>query len=117
MLVSRNSNPDQFVLPGGRVESGETLPDTAERECLEESGVSIRMLGPLVRYDHYTTRGSARPTMAYLAGARSIEPSPEGRDVIWARHRDLMDGMYDVPYAILDVLDYAAQCLSRHVAA
>jgi 8-oxo-dGTP diphosphatase len=111
LLVSRNSNPDQFVLPGGRVESGESLPDTAVRECMEESGANVRLLGPLVRYDHYTTRGVARPTMAYLASAQSVTRSPEGRDVIWARHCDLAEGVYDVPYAVLEVLDYAAQCL------
>lgn len=111
LLVSRNSDPDQFVLPAGRVEAGESLPDAARRECMEESGATVRMLGPLVRYDHYTTRGTARPTMAYLASARSVSRSPEGRDVVWARHSDLAEGVYDVPYAILEVLDYAAQCL------
>jgi 8-oxo-dGTP pyrophosphatase MutT (NUDIX family) len=118
LLVSRNSNPDQFVLPGGRVEVGESPPVTAMRECMEESGANVRLLGPLVRYDHYTTRGVARPTMAYLASAHSVTRSPEGRDVIWARHTDLIEGVYDVPYAVLDVLDYAAQCLAiDHAAA
>ncbi len=118
LLVSRNSDREQFVLPGGRVEAGESLPDTALRECLEESGANVDLLGPLVRYDHHTTRGVARPTMAYLASARSVSRSPEGRDVIWARHADLAEGVYDVPCAVLEVLDYAAQCLRiNHAAA
>ena len=117
LLVSRNSDPDQFVLPGGMVEARETLPKAARRECLEESGAKVRVLGPLVRYDHYTTRGTTKPTMAYLAEVHSIIPSPEERDVIWAPYDELAEGLYDVPYAILEVLDYAAQCLGKGTAA
>jgi 8-oxo-dGTP pyrophosphatase MutT (NUDIX family) len=117
LLVSRNSDRDQFVLPAGRVEYRESQVRTARRECLEESGAKVRILGPLVRYNHYTPRGNAKPTMAYLASAVSVTPSPEGRDVIWAPHDELAEGLYDVPYAILEVLDYAAQCLHKDAAA
>lgn len=117
LLVSRNSDPEQFVLPGGMVDDRETLPKAAKRECLEEAGAKVRILGPLVRYDHFTARGAIKPTMAYLASAESITPSPEDRDVIWAPHDELTQGLYDVPYAILDVLDYAAQCLRKDAAA
>lgn len=116
LLVSRNSDPDQFILPGGMVDSRESLPKAAKRECLEESGAKVRILGPLVRYDHFSVRGVTKPTMAYLASAESVQPSPEGRDVIWAPHDELSEDLYDVPYAVLDVLDYAAQCLREDVA-
>lgn len=117
LLVSRNSDSEQLVLPAGRVELRETLPDAAIRECLEEAGAKVQLLGPLVQFDHYTARGVAKPTMVYLASADAFIPSPEGREVTWARHRDLAEGVYDVPYAILDVLDYAAQCLPLDISA
>ncbi len=117
LLVSRKSDPDQFVLPGGHVDYGETLAKAAKRECLEEAGAAVRILGPLVRFEHFNARGISKLTMAYLAEAESVQPSPEGRDVVWARHDDLMEGDYDVPYATLDVLDFAAQCLRQDIAA
>lgn len=117
LLVSRNSDPDQYVLPGGRVDPGETLPRTAKRECMEEAGAAVRILGPLIRYDHTNAKGQAKHTMTYLAEAESVVSSPEGRDVIWAGHDELIQGLYDVPYATLDVLDYAARCLHKQVIA
>jgi len=113
LLVSRKSDPSQYVLPGGHIDSDETLTKAAKRECKEESGAKVQILGPLTRYEHYTSRGNAKPTMTYLAEAESVEPSPEGRDVVWARHDALIKGRYDVPYATLDVLDYAAQRLRK----
>ncbi len=117
LLVSRNSDPDQFVLPGGHIDAGESLPKAAKRECMEEAGAKVRLLGPLVCYEHYTARGNAKPTMTYLAEAVTLSPSPEGREVVWVRHDELAKGTYDVPYATLDVLDYAAQCLRKKLAA
>jgi len=113
LLVSRKSNPEQFVLPGGHIDDDETLTRAARRECLEEAGVEAHVLGPLIRYEHHTARGNAKPTMTFLAEAESISESSEGREVIWARHDDLVAGLLDVPYATLDVLDYAAQCLRK----
>ncbi len=111
LLVSRNSNPDQFVLPGGRTDPGESLRKAAQRECLEESGVEARIEGTLMEFDHFNSRGGVKPTRVYLARARREMPSPEGRDVLWVRYADLQGCVYDVPNPTLEVLDWAAQCL------
>jgi len=111
LLVSRSSDRDQFVLPGGRAERGESLRKAAQRECLEESGVEARIEGALTEFDHFNSRGGIKPTRVYLAGVRREMPSPEGRDVVWVRYADLVNCVYDVPNPTLEVLDYAAQCL------
>lgn len=47
LLIKRGNPPrqGQWSLPGGRIERGETTPDAALRELLEETGVEARLLG------------------------------------------------------------------------
>ena len=53
LLVRRGKPPaeNQWAIPGGRVEVGETLQEAAEREILEETGVAIRALEPVYTFD------------------------------------------------------------------
>jgi 8-oxo-dGTP diphosphatase len=50
LLLVRHQKPDRdpyWVLPGGRLEPRETIPECAEREISEETGLSARFSGVL----------------------------------------------------------------------
>jgi 8-oxo-dGTP diphosphatase len=50
LLLVRHQKPDRepyWVLPGGRLEPDETIPECAERELLEETGLEGRFAGVL----------------------------------------------------------------------
>jgi phosphatase NudJ len=67
LLVHERKHGQRWYLPAGRVEFGETFPEAAKREVMEEAGVPISLEG-ILRIEH-TPRsdGSARIRMIFLA--------------------------------------------------
>jgi ADP-ribose pyrophosphatase len=53
LLVKRGRAPakDSWAIPGGSVHLGETLQSAAEREVLEETGVTVRAGDPVFTFD------------------------------------------------------------------
>ena len=54
LLVRRGKPPamDLWAIPGGSVKIGETLQRAAEREILEETGITIQALDPVFTFDY-----------------------------------------------------------------
>jgi 8-oxo-dGTP diphosphatase len=55
LLVKRGCAPSEglWAVPGGTLELGETLQQGAEREILEETGVTIRAREPIHTFDFF----------------------------------------------------------------
>ena len=68
LLVRRGQPPSQdlWAIPGGRVEIGETLQEAAEREILEETGITIQAREPVYTFDYIERDGSELPRFHYV---------------------------------------------------
>ena len=91
LLVLRANPPakEQWAIPGGRVELGETLQEAAEREIKEETGIIIRAREPVFTFDVIDRDDAERVQFHYVivdlaADYISGEPQP-GDDALGAR--------------------------------
>jgi 8-oxo-dGTP diphosphatase len=82
ILLVRRSDSGNWELPGGRVELGETATVAAEREVVEESGVTIkvtRLAGVYTDAGHimvYPDTGEARQQFAVCFHALPVDGQP-----------------------------------------
>lgn len=88
LLVHERKHGQRWYLPAGRVEAGETFPEAAKREVLEEAGVPITLDG-ILRVEHSPrSDGSARMRMIFLASPTDdtppkSEPDEESLEARW----------------------------------
>jgi 8-oxo-dGTP pyrophosphatase MutT (NUDIX family) len=92
LLIQRSDNGN-WALPGGAMDLGESLVDTAVRETLEETGIRCEVTGLVGIYTDprhvilYTSNGEARQEFSVVFVARPIggilTPSDESTQVQW----------------------------------
>ena len=101
LLIHRTDN-DNWALPGGAMDLGESIVDTAVRETQEETGIVCVVTGLVGIYTDpkhvilYTSDGEARQEFSVVFTARPISgtptPSSETRDVVWVAP-EAVDGL------------------------
>jgi ADP-ribose pyrophosphatase len=85
LLVRRGIPPSEglWAIPGGHVELGETLQETAEREILEETGVVVTARNPIYTFDLIERDKSGRIRFHYIVvdvKADYVSGEPRGSD-------------------------------------
>jgi len=93
ILLIRRSDNDNWALPGGGVDIGESVPQAAVRETFEESGIECEVIGLSGIYSDpnhvilYTSNGEVRQEFSIVLTARAISgrptPSTESSEVRW----------------------------------
>jgi ADP-ribose pyrophosphatase YjhB (NUDIX family) len=93
ILLIRRTDNDNWALPGGAMDLGESLPDAAIRETLEETGVRVELTGLVGIYTDprhvilYTSNGEVRQEFSVVFTARPVggepKPSNESSEVHW----------------------------------
>jgi ADP-ribose pyrophosphatase YjhB (NUDIX family) len=79
-----NSHASQWALPGGRLDSGESVVDAALRETGEEVGVWLDHTHVLGLLDDYATRSGYVMTPVVIWGGPEVALSPSPAEVLAA---------------------------------
>ena len=100
LLAARGKPPGEglFSLPGGKVETGETMGEAALRELHEEVGVKAKLIGLVAPVEVIERAADGRVKhhvviAAHAARWVSGEPrtGPEAREIRWVTERDIAD--------------------------
>ena len=93
ILLIRRSDNDNWALPGGGMDLGESLPATGVRETAEETGIDVEITGLVGIYTDprhlilYTSNNEVRQEFSVVFTARPIggapTPSEESTEVRW----------------------------------
>lgn len=99
ILLIRRSDNDNWALPGGAMDLGESLPDAAVRETVEETGIDVEVTGIVGLYTDprhvilYTSDNEVRQEFSVVLTARpgggTPTPSAESTEVRWLQPGDI----------------------------
>jgi 8-oxo-dGTP pyrophosphatase MutT (NUDIX family) len=101
ILLIRRTDNDNYALPGGGMDLGESMPQAAVRETWEETGVDVKITGLVGIYTNprhiieYTSNGEVRQEFSIVFTARPVggtpTPSSESSEVVWVDPAEIDD--------------------------
>lgn len=105
VLMIRRADNDNWALPGGAIDLGESVAQAGVRETKEETGIDCEITGLVGVYSdprhviHYTSNDEVRQEFSILLTARSTGgeccTSGESREVLWISSDQVMEKRMD----------------------
>ena len=105
ILMIRRTDNDNWAVPGGAIDLGESVGQAAVRETREESGIECEITGIVGIYSDpkhvilYTSNGEARREFSIVLTARPLSgqptPSSESSEVRWVPASEVLDYTMD----------------------
>lgn len=99
ILLIRRSDNDNWAVPGGGMDLGESISEAAVREVREETGIDIEVAGLVGIYTNprhvieYTSNGEVRQEFSIVFTGRPVggetRTSSESAEVLWVAPDDL----------------------------
>ena len=95
-LLLRNSRRQEWGLPKGHMDAGESIEQTARRECAEECGIALlRFLGPQSTLSYQLPNQRLKQVTYFLAVTKQtyIRLSPEHDAYQWSTTETAINSM------------------------
>ena len=111
LIVQEAKHGQNWYLPAGRLEPGESFEEAARRETLEEAGIPIQITG-ILRIEHTPAKERARMRVVFLAQPLDdrplkSEPDSESLGAAWVT----LDQLPQFPLRgaeVIDILQFVA---------
>ncbi|MCX5846860.1 MAG: NUDIX hydrolase [Deltaproteobacteria bacterium] len=112
LLVKRGVDPNKGVwaIPGGSLKLGETLQEGAEREIMEETGITVRAKEPVYSFDFFESDSAGRVRFHYVVVdmmadyiGGEVQGADDALEARWVSPEELKD--MEVSRNTLKILD------------
>jgi 8-oxo-dGTP pyrophosphatase MutT (NUDIX family) len=100
LLMIRRTDNDQWAIPGGKQEVGETPAQAGRREVHEETGIACEIASLVGIFSNprnvieYTSNSEVRQEFSILFAGRpvggEIATSPESQEVVWCDRNEVL---------------------------